>query len=133
MAEYTVSAVPWEHGWELHVDNEGVTQVRTLNRATDQVRDYLATIHGADYSEAAIIVEPGISQRELVKTARAHAQAAAEMQTQASQEMRDAARQLRDSGYSVSDMATLLGVSRGAYPSCCNNRAVDDIVTVFRG
>jgi DNA-directed RNA polymerase specialized sigma24 family protein len=110
---YTVSAVPWEHGWELHIDGEGVTQTRTLDKAAGQVRDYLATLHGGEYGDVEVIVEPGIRQRELIATAKAHASAAAEMQARASQEMREAVRQLRQDGYSVTDAATLLGISRG--------------------
>jgi DNA-directed RNA polymerase specialized sigma24 family protein len=113
MKTYTVSAVPWEHGWELHIDGEGVTQTRTLDKAAGQVRDYLASLHGGEYKDAEVIVEPGIRQRELIATAKAHARAAAQMQMRASQEMREAVQQLRADGYSVTDAAALLGISRG--------------------
>lgn len=113
MTAHTVSAIPWANGWELHIEGEGVTQTRTLEHAARQVRDYLATVHGGDYSDAEIIVEPGIRQRELVEAAKEHAKMAADMQARASREMREAAQQLRRDGYSMTDAATLLGVSRG--------------------
>ena len=40
---YTVRAIRWEHGWELHVDDVGVTQCATLDQADRQVRDYICT------------------------------------------------------------------------------------------
>jgi uncharacterized protein YhdP len=43
--EYTVTAKRWDHGWELHIDGEGVTQTRTLANAGQQVRDYLSLLH----------------------------------------------------------------------------------------
>lgn len=33
----------WEHGWELHVGDIGVTQSPTLGEAEQHVRDYLVT------------------------------------------------------------------------------------------
>lgn len=43
-------AVPWSGGWELHVDDVGVTQVRDLSDAQEQVRSLLET---ADHPYAA--------------------------------------------------------------------------------
>lgn len=57
-AVYAVRAVPWEHGWELHVEGLGVTQVRSLDDAESQVRDYIETATGADPSTARIVVSP---------------------------------------------------------------------------
>src|SRR3546814_790428 len=54
---YTARAVRWEHGWELHIEGEGVTQVRTLDKATDQIRDYLETMHERSFDDAEISVE----------------------------------------------------------------------------
>lgn len=42
---YTVRAVRWEHGWELHlkgVGYEGVTQAHQLKSAERMARDYIA-------------------------------------------------------------------------------------------
>ena len=45
MVTVSVSGQPirWEHGWELHVDDVGVTQCATLDQADRQVRDYICT------------------------------------------------------------------------------------------
>ena len=58
--EYTVRAVRWAHGWELHIDNLDVTQVRTLATAQQQVRDYLESMYDRDFSGAivTIVVDP---------------------------------------------------------------------------
>lgn len=37
-----MTAQPWQKGWELHIKDVGVTQVKSLARATDQARDYAA-------------------------------------------------------------------------------------------
>lgn len=36
-----VTAVAWEHGWELHIEGVGCTQVAVMAEAVDQVRDYM--------------------------------------------------------------------------------------------
>jgi len=36
----------WDHGWEVHVRDIGVTQCETLVDAEQQVRDYLETVFG---------------------------------------------------------------------------------------
>lgn len=43
--EITVTAHKWEHGWELALSDEDITQVNNLARATAQVRDYLDTVY----------------------------------------------------------------------------------------
>src|SRR5438067_4186011 len=48
MTTYTVRAKRWAHGWELHIDGEGVTQARSLAAAERQVRDYLSLLHDLD-------------------------------------------------------------------------------------
>lgn len=58
MSAYTVTARRWTDGWELHIDNEGVTQVRTLDEADQQVRDYPATLHDRHSAEADITITP---------------------------------------------------------------------------
>lgn len=39
-------AKPWEHGWELHVEGVGVTQVRTLDGAARQAADLVEAMTG---------------------------------------------------------------------------------------
>lgn len=45
---YTVNAHRWEHGWELHVEDVGVTQCSTLDQADRRVRDFLCTMLDID-------------------------------------------------------------------------------------
>lgn len=111
---YDVSARRWSGGWELHIAGEGVTQVRTLDGAVGQVRDYLATVHERDFSDAVVKVVPELDglEREAAET-RAEVAAAAEAQKAAAAHSRKVATALRNKGLSVSDTATVLGVSRG--------------------
>src|SRR5699024_2719471 len=104
----------WSGGWELHIDGEGVTQVRTLDKAEGQVRDYLATLRGVDTSDATVDIHAdlgGIEDR--AKAAREATAKAARAQEDAAREVRQVARELRDQGLSVSDTAAVLDVSRG--------------------
>lgn len=39
-----VTAHRWSSGWELHLDGEHITQVATLDKAEQQIRDYLDTV-----------------------------------------------------------------------------------------
>lgn len=111
---YTVRAVKWSGGWELHIDGEGVTQVRTLDKAVDQVRDYLGSLRDRDMSQATIAIEPDLGGLEkAVREARAGAVAAAKAQIEAAAAQRSVVKALRDEGLSVTDAAAVLGVSRG--------------------
>lgn len=114
MTTYRVVARQWERGWELHIDGEGVTQVRTLDKAVEQVRDFLATMHDADYSDAPIEVVPDLDglERDIAAT-RLETEAAAEAQRRAAAHSRLVARELRQRGLSITDTAAVLGVSRG--------------------
>jgi hypothetical protein len=53
---YTALAKRWEHGWELHIDEMGVTQSRTLADAEDMVRDYIATFTGQDTNDDDVVI-----------------------------------------------------------------------------
>jgi len=48
MKTYTVRARKWrsgtDSGWELHVDEVGVTQVDDLREAKEQARDFIETM-----------------------------------------------------------------------------------------
>jgi len=54
VSAYNVQAVKWEHGWELHVEDVGVTQCRTLATAVQQARDFVATMFDIDVDDAEI-------------------------------------------------------------------------------
>jgi antitoxin component HigA of HigAB toxin-antitoxin module len=111
---YKVSTRRWSGGWELHVAGEGVTQVRTLDKADRQVRDYLETLHDADFSDAVVTVVPELGGLEVeVAAARKEAEEAAAAQVAAAEHVRKVVKALRRSGLSTTDTAAVLGVSRG--------------------
>jgi len=113
-SEYQVTARHWEGGWELYLEDECVTQVRRLDQAVGQVRDYLATMRGADFSHATVnvVVDLDGLEREVTATRR-ETEAAAAAQRQAAERSRALARALRARGLSVADTAAVLGISRG--------------------
>jgi hypothetical protein len=39
---FEVQAKPWEHGYELHIADVGVTQARSLDEAEEVVRDFIS-------------------------------------------------------------------------------------------
>lgn len=52
MTRIEVTATQWSGGWELAIDGEPVTQASTLDRAPQQVIDYLDTADpDADHSD----------------------------------------------------------------------------------
>jgi len=58
MKEIEVVACPWDNGWELHIDDEHVTQVELLNDAVKQVKDYLQTASlEANYEDLKIVIK----------------------------------------------------------------------------
>lgn len=121
MSTYNVTAKRWAQGWELHIEGEGVTQVRTLNHADAQVRNYLATMHDRDFDDAEVHVTPELGQlTERVVAARENTKAAEKAQRDAAAEARQVARALRESGLSVTDTAEVLGVSRGRVSQLVN-------------
>lgn len=114
MTTYNVRAVRWEHGWELHIDNLGVTQSRALGKSADRmIRDYISITVDEDTASAAeIIVTPDLgSLSRRVAAARKKVRAAAEAQEKAAAESRDVARALKAQGLSGNDIAEVLEVS----------------------
>lgn len=115
MSTVTVTARRWEHGWELEIGPDRHTQVATLDQAVGQVRDYLDTVdpeidHGDWVVE--VIPELGPLGGEVARARQATADADA-AQRAAAKRSRQVARDLRAAGYSVTDAAAILGVSRG--------------------
>jgi len=111
---YTVRAIKWSGGWELHIDGIGVTQVRTLDRAATQVRDYLETLLDEKITDAEVVVIPALGGlEEEVVAARREVSEAAAAQIHAAERSRAIARELRARGLSVTDTAAVLGISRG--------------------
>lgn len=119
MSVVTVTAHRWDGGWELHLDGEPITQVVTLDKAPGQVRDYLDTIApDVDHSKWDITVMPQIGA---LGDEVAAARAAAEAASAAARQSREAVRHLRGAGYSVTDAAAILGVSRGRVSQLANS------------
>ncbi len=114
MSAYTVQAVKWEHGWELHVQDVGVTQCRTLAAAAQQVRDFVATMLDVDADDAEVHLSVAIGGVEKdVELARKMTAEAIEKQHQAATESRRVARELRTAGLSVADTAAVMAISKG--------------------
>jgi hypothetical protein len=111
---YTVTAKRWKHGWELHIDDVGVTQSRTLAAAEQMVRDYAETLLDIDASDAEVVIVPELGGLEdRARQVREHAKAAEEARREAAREARELAAALRAEGLSISDTAAVLGISRG--------------------
>lgn len=110
----TATAQRWEHGWEISINNEPVTQISTLDKASEQVRDYLDTIEpDVDHTDWVITVVPDLGALgQRVLEARAATAAATVAQEEAARLSREVAKQLREE-LSVTDTAAVLGVSRG--------------------
>ncbi|MGO3153912.1 MAG: antitoxin HicB [Galactobacter sp.] len=111
----SVHAQKWSDGWDLIIDDDNATSVRHLSDAADQVRDYLDTLDpDTDHGTVQIDVIPDIGTLSVqIRESRKATADAAAAQEQAAAQTRTVARQLREEGFSVSDSATLLGVSRG--------------------
>lgn len=111
--EVLVTARRWVHGWELILGENDATQVRTLAHAESQVRDYLDTIDpDVDHSNVKVFLVPeeGAEEIRLAQEARVEAEQAA---ARAAEQIRDVVTNLRTvRGYSLSDTAELLGVTR---------------------
>jgi hypothetical protein len=61
MKRYDVTALRWDHGWELHVGGVGVTQVDRLEDAEQQVRDLIESLDelGASGDDVDVRIEVG--------------------------------------------------------------------------
>ncbi len=111
---YEAKAVPWARGWELHVPGVGVTQVRVLADAEGQVRDLVETMTGSDASGVTVTIRYDLNGLESeLQTARGLTEQAAQLQLVAAEANRGVVERLRARGLSVTDIASLMGVSRG--------------------
>lgn len=123
MSKVSVTARRWEHGWELELDADHHTQVVTLDKATGQVRDYLDTVNpSVDHSDWEVVVNPEIGPLATEVTAARQATIeAAKAAAAAAARSRSVVRRLRQAGYSVTDTAAILGVSRGRISQLTNS------------
>ena len=108
---YRVTAKRWERGWELHIDDVGVTQCKSVKDAEETVRDYLE-LDGLD-STAAIDIRYSVGDEldEEIANARRAVTAAVERQRAAASQQRQVATKLRSRGLRGREIATVLGVS----------------------
>ena len=114
MKNYRTIARRWKHGWELHVQGVGVTQVRTLDHAVRQACHLVETMKDTPVPEEAItlVLERG-GLEDAARQARQRMAEAEALRAEAARGVRAVAGNLREAGLSVTDIATVLGVSRG--------------------
>lgn len=121
MTEYRVRAVRWEHGWELHLDADRVTQSRTLGEAERVVRDYLV----ADGEPGAtVVIDPELDERtrgEIDQVRRALNEAQ-RIQTDATTRYRGLIGGLKGRGLSSADIARVLKISPGRVSQLIKHR-----------
>ena len=111
---YTVRAVRWDGSWELHIEGVGVTQTRTLATAQTQARDYLDSLLDVESTDIEIVVVPDLGGLETTAhQVRAELDHAAAAQIRAAAHSRELVRTLREEGLSVTDIAAVLGITRG--------------------
>ncbi|TAM91710.1 MAG: hypothetical protein EPN43_03700, partial [Jatrophihabitans sp.] len=105
MSTWTVHAKRWELGWELHIDDTGVTQARTLAVAERQARDYLTLLLDRDVSGDEVVIVPELGSRltEEVREARRAVAELAERQRTVAALSRSVARELHDIGLAGSE------------------------------
>lgn len=114
-SEIIVTARRWARGWELILDEDNATQVSSLRRAAEQVRDYLDTIDPeTDHSGVRVTLVPEDQAiRQQIDRAREARQEAAAASAEAADLSRSVVRTLRrNRRYSQADSAALLGVTR---------------------
>lgn len=115
MSTIDVTARQWSGGWELEIDENNVTQVRTLANAKQQVIDYLDTLDSdSDHSETEVHIIPALGEitRKIKESKEATARAI-QLQAEAGSKNREIVRELRSKHLSVSDVAAVLEISRG--------------------
>lgn len=113
MKTYKVRAKRWARGWELHIEDLGVTQSHTLRDAEMMARDYIELDTGEPAGSFGVEITPEIGggldgQVKAARTAVAEADAA---QRQAAAQSRDTARRLQRAGLTGRDIAAVLQVS----------------------
>lgn len=114
MNRIDVIATQWDGGWELEISEDQHTQVTTLDRAHQQIIDYLDTTdEGVDHSGWDIRIIPDIPSWGMVNAAREATREASIAQIRAAELSRQVAQTLREEGFSVTDSAAIMGVSRG--------------------
>lgn len=114
MTTYTIEATPLRSGgWALEVEGVGVSQVRRLDQAVDEMRDAVADITGLATSEFDLVVAPQLEsdlESALAELVR-RSDEATRAQEEAARQRRATARALADRRLTGRDIAQLMGVS----------------------
>lgn len=114
MKVYEVIARRWKRGWELHIEDVGVTQAKKLRDADMMARDLIERRTGEPADSFEVCVVPDLGGLEKAALSARERRAAAEAAIRAAAaESRDLARKLRSEGLSGDDTAAVLGVSKG--------------------
>jgi DNA-directed RNA polymerase specialized sigma24 family protein len=111
--QYTAYAKRVGRRWKLHVDGIGVAYANTLERAPEKICDLIESVIGQRVDEAQVFVKPdlpGLEQQ--VERARRDRVAAQTAQERAAESSRALVVSLQAEGFSVTDIAAVLGVSR---------------------
>lgn len=114
MKTINVTASRWSGGWELEITENKHTQVRHLANARQQVVDYLDSIDESQSHETWVInIIPDIGNiRNELKEAQTATHRALKAQEKAALKTRKVVKTLISEGYTKTDIATLMGVSR---------------------
>lgn len=113
MKDYTVTAKRWERGWELYVEDIGVTQSRSLALAEQQAKDYLCSYLDLNENDFTVTIVPTLDaeiQAE-VSEARAIVGELEIRQQETAAKSRQIAKKLDNAGLTGNDIARVLGVS----------------------
>ncbi|MFF5261435.1 hypothetical protein ACFY4C_21030 [Actinomadura viridis] len=103
----------WDCGWELHIEDVGVTQVKRLNNAEETARDYIALDRDLDPDSFDVEITPDVGEelgRGIAEAKRATADAE-RAQERAAKKNRRVADLLRQAGLSGREIALVLMVS----------------------
>lgn len=122
MKTYNVTAIRWEHGWELHIKGVGVTQSRGVADSEEMVRHYLE-LEGVNEPFAVDIAFKAEDDLDAeIREARRAAEEAATAQEVAAEKARSVARRLAGRKYKGVEIAAVLGVSKQRASQLVNPR-----------
>lgn len=110
--DLNVVARPWAGGWELIIDEDNATQVRSLTSARQQVIDYMGTLYpDIDFSTIRVhLIYEKVSEE--LESARQDLKLAQQKEEEAAAKIREVVRQLRQDGLSLGETAAILEVSK---------------------
>lgn len=110
---YRVRAKRWAKGWELHIEDVGVTQAKKLNDAEAMAKDYIALDLDIpeDSFDVEIVPDVGEDLNQEMREARSALLAASAAQEDAATSSRKVVQRLQNEGLSGREIATALAIS----------------------